>query len=72
MTDDKLRIGIRCSAFGTRDAYHSSAVTDRLSELCGVYCAISHLSFVICHFIRAPGENDFGNKFLHWAMPNLG
>src|SRR6266403_1214644 len=53
MTDDKLRIGIRCSAFSTRDAYHSSAVTDRLSELCGVYCAISHLSFVISFELQA-------------------
>jgi hypothetical protein len=70
MSDDKLRIGIRCSTFGTRDAYHSLQVSDHLSEGLRVHRAICHLAFVISFELQA--RMNLANKFLHWATPNLG
>jgi hypothetical protein len=61
MTNSKLAFAVPRLAFGTPITLQQLLIISQ--RVYGVHGAICHLSFVICHFIRASGENDFGNKF---------
>ncbi len=67
MTNNELAFAVWRSALGTPITPQQLLIISQR----GLRRSRRYLSSVICHLIRALGENDSGNKFLRWATPNL-